>query len=137
MVGNGKRVSLQSDIQSLLMPLEANFKFFPGMISGTLWKNHNIADFVFIDGDHRIEAISSDFNSVKNSKVIIFDDYYITGEHNNFTIDKYGCNHVLKSLPKKEIFISPRTLKFPDVRVAFWSKELSIIDNLKKKFSDK
>ena len=136
MVGNGKKVSSQLDIQRLLMPLDANIKFFPGMTSETLWKNHNIADFVFIDGDHRIEAIEKDFNSVKNSKVIIFDDYYITGEHNNFTIDKYGCNHILKSLPQKEIFISPRTSKFPDVRVAFWSKELTIIDNLKKQFSD-
>jgi hypothetical protein len=116
------------------MPLEANIKFFPGMTSETLWKNHNIADFVFIDGDHRIEAIESDFNSVKNSKVIIFDDYYITGEHNNFTIDKYGCNELIQSFPENQVFISPPTLKFPDVRVAFWSMELKIIEDLKKAF---
>ena len=134
-VGNGKQVYSQSDISRILMPLDANIKFFPGMTSDTLWKNHNTADLVFIDGDHRIEAIKKDFNSVKNSKVIVFDDYYITGEHSNFTIDKYGCNQLINALPKNEIFISPKTLKFPDVRVVFWSKDQIIIDDIKKKFS--
>ena len=133
-VGNGKKVFSQSYIQKLLMPLNANIKFYPGMTCDTLWKNHNKADLVFLDGDHRIEAIKNDFNAVKNSKVIVFDDYYITGEHNNFTIDKYGCNELIQSFPENQVFISPPTLKFPDVRVAFWSMELKIIEDLKKAF---
>jgi len=70
--------------------------------------------------------------AIKNSKVIAFDDYYISGEHNSFTIDKYGCNELIKSFHDNEIFISPPTLKFSDVRIAFWSKQLKVIEDLKK-----
>ena len=130
MVGNAKQVFSQSDIEKILYPLNVNVNLYPGMTRDTLWKSSNKADLVFIDGDHRIEAIENDFNSVKKSKVIVFDDYYISGEHNNFTTDKYGCNKLVETFPKNEIFISPKTLKFPNVRVAFWSKDINIISNL-------
>lgn len=134
MVGNAKKVSSQLEIEKYLTPLDCKVKMYPGMTSETLWLNNNKADIVFIDGDHRIEAIEKDFNSVKESKIIAFDDYYISGEHNSFTIDKYGCNRLVDNFPKNEVFITPKTLKFPDVRIAFWSKQKSLINTLKEIF---
>lgn len=134
MVGNAKKVSSQSEIEKYLEPLNCNIKMHPGMTSETLWLKNNKADIVFIDGDHRIEAIEKDFNSVKESKIIAFDDYYTSGEHNSFSIDKYGCNKLVDSFPANEVYVTPKTLKFPDVRIAFWSKNTSLIDTLKEIF---
>ena len=51
-----------------------------GMTSNTLWNNPNSADFVFIDGDHRTDAIRKDFGSVSHgSKMICFDDVVENG----------------------------------------------------------
>lgn len=51
-------------------------------------------DFAFIDGGHSVETIQSDFNQVKGSKVILFDDYYEGG----IDIEKYGCNKVVEKI---------------------------------------
>ena len=34
------------------------------------------------------ESIKKDYEALKESKVIVFDDYYTKGEHNGFKIDK-------------------------------------------------
>ncbi len=34
------------------------------------------ADFAFIDGDHRVEAIRRDYAALAKSDVIVFDDFY-------------------------------------------------------------
>ena len=134
MVGNAKTVSSQIEIEQLLNPLNISVKMYPGMTRETLWLSHNKGDLVFIDGDHRIEAIQNDYQAVKSSKVVAFDDYYISGEHNSFKIDKYGCNKIIENFPKNEVFISPKTRKFPDVRIAFWSKDINIIKSLDEIF---
>ena len=35
------------------------------------------ADFVYIDGGHSIETIQGDYDALKSSPVIVFDDFYI------------------------------------------------------------
>ena len=56
-----------------------------------------MADFVFLDGGHSIGTIALDYAAVKNSKVVVLDDYYTDG----VDISKYGCNSLVdtSSLP--------------------------------------
>lgn len=51
-------------------------------------------DFAFIDGGHSIETIEGDYEALKDSKVILFDDYYEGG----IDIELYGCNRVIEKL---------------------------------------
>lgn len=55
------------------------------------------ADFVFLDGGHSVETIGHDYNAVKDSKIVVLDDYY-TGD---IDITKYGCNHLVDSLQRE------------------------------------
>ena len=58
------------------------------------------ADFVFLDGGHSIETIESDYNAVKGSGVIVFDDYYVADEEGRCPdIYKVGCNKLLSNIP--------------------------------------
>lgn len=49
-------------------------------------------DFAFIDGDHRAEAIASDYAAVADAPIVVCDDYFI-GE-NRPDISLYGCNQI-------------------------------------------
>ena len=136
MVGNGKQVASKEVIKSRLNNLSKNISLIDGMTSETLWLNHQKADYVWLDGDHRVEAIQKDFEALKKSRVIVFDDYYVNGEHDGFTVDKFGCNKIVDNLDKDEVFISPETKKLPNIRIVFWSKDRSIIKKLKYYLTD-
>ena len=101
------------------------------MTSDTLWPYLNKADYVWLDGDHRLNSIKKDFEALKESKVIVFDDYYSTGEHDGFHIEKYGCNKIVETFDENEIFITPETKDLPNVRIVFWSKDVLLINKLK------
>ena len=51
-------------------------------------------DFAFIDGGHSIETIVGDYEALRDSKFVLFDDYYEGG----IDIEKYGCNRVVEKL---------------------------------------
>ena len=136
MVGNGKQVASKDAIKGRLNKLTSNISLVEGMTSDTLWLNPQKADYVWLDGDHRVEAIKNDFDAVKKSKIIVFDDFYVNGEHDGFAIDKFGCNKIVETLDEEETFISPETKTLPDIRVVFWSKDKSIIKNLKYYLTD-
>lgn len=53
------------------------FQLFQGYTEDTL--KNNDYDFVYIDGGHSYETVKHDYNKVKNSKVIVFDDYQTQG----------------------------------------------------------
>ena len=57
------------------------------------------ADFVFIDGGHSLETIKHDYEAVKNSKIIVFDDFY-TEDEDGFIpdLEKVGCNKLLEGI---------------------------------------
>lgn len=58
------------------------------------------ADFAFIDGGHSIETIRHDYEALKHSGVIVFDDYYrVDGAGQLPDITKWGCNYVVKDIP--------------------------------------
>ena len=137
LVGNGKKVSSKAEIKKQLNKLTTNIELIEGMTANTLWTKKNKADFVWLDGDHRLESIRQDYEALKESKVIVFDDYYTNEEHNGFHINEYGCNKIIEKFDNDEILISPMTKKFPNVRIVFWSKNVSLINELKNFLSDK
>ena len=90
----------------LLLSRYGKIKLYKGYTNNTLHKVKNVkADFIFIDGGHTVKTIKSDWkNSIKFTKkntVIIFDDYYVDDKK---LIKKFGCNLIIKSIPKK-IFV--------------------------------
>lgn len=57
------------------------------------------ADFAFIDGDHRVEAIRGDYEALKGSKVVVFDDFYMAGARGELPdLSVYGANIVVNEL---------------------------------------
>jgi hypothetical protein len=65
------------------------------------------ADLVFIDGDHRIEAIIGDFLAVADSKVIALDDWYKPGKNGALPdLQKFGAN-IIGSLHDGHIEVLP------------------------------
>ena len=53
------------------------------------------ADFAFIDGGHSVETIRSDFERLRASTLIVFDDHY----EGAIDTGRYGCNAVVRDLP--------------------------------------
>ena len=131
MVGNGKESKSVKHIRAQVEPLCSETTLVKGMTQDTLWKEPKDADFVFLDGDHRVEAIKGDFESVKGSKVVVFDDYYIDGKHSEYEIDKFGCNQIVDELG--DCFITPVTQKVPHVRLAVWCNPDHIDEETREK----
>jgi hypothetical protein len=74
-----------------------DFKLIKGDTKQTL--KHAVADFVFIDGGHSIETIAHDYNALKDSEVIVLDDYYEPDKQGLCPdIIKFGCNILVDSL---------------------------------------
>ena len=69
--------------------------------------------------------------------MIVFDDYYPTGEHGGFHIENYGCNKIVESFNENELFITPETKDLPNVRIVFWSKDILLIKKLKNCLTNK
>jgi hypothetical protein len=67
------------------------FELHKGNTRETLHGKTIVADFVFIDGGHSVETIRGDYEALKSSKLIAFDDHY-TG----IDTKKFGCNEVIK-----------------------------------------
>jgi len=131
LVGNGKKVEAKLVIEKKLRTLTNNLNLIQGMTSDTLWPHSNKADYVWLDGDHRLISIKKDYESLKESKVIVFDDYYSSGEHDGFHIEKYGCNKIVEDFDENQIFITPETKELPNIRIVFWSKDILLINKLK------
>ena len=59
-------------------------------------------DFAFIDGGHSVETIANDYAKLQNSKVIVFDDYYMPGQENKVHVDTnlWGANKLVDTIDK-------------------------------------
>lgn len=58
------------------------------------------ADFAFIDGGHSLETIEHDYQALKHSRVILFDDYYSPDQKGHMPdIRQVGCNLLVQRLP--------------------------------------
>jgi len=69
-----------------------------------------VADFVFLDGGHSVETIRGDYEAVKGSKIVVFDDYYVSGADTS----KFGCNEVVKDLAHE---LLPKVDRFGELSV--------------------
>lgn len=76
-VGNYQRAV--SKLQKLKKRYHENFQYelIKGNTKDTL--TPTIFDFVYIDGGHSYETVKHDYSMVKESKIIVFDDYHILG----------------------------------------------------------
>lgn len=65
------------------------------------------SDFAFIDGGHSLETIRHDYEMLKGSKVVVFDDYYTPDENGVIPdIEKVGCNKLVDTLKNVTILTS-------------------------------
>lgn len=103
---NGKGAGSLATSQRRLDDLKAEFPKFTfelvkGDTSKTLHGTDQWADFVFIDGGHSIETIRGDYEAVKGSRVIAFDDYYTSNSSEEYLelTSRFGCNQILADIP--------------------------------------
>lgn len=79
--------------------------FVVGDTRETLHGKPRYADFAFIDGDHRVDAIRGDYEALKSCKIVVFDDYYIGDDKPDTEL--YGANAVVDALPPERVEILP------------------------------
>lgn len=75
-------------------------------------------DFIYIDGDHRYEAVKNDWNNCKEkfNKLLLFDDYHMPTK-----VQKdIECSKVIDSIEgfNKELIIMDRRIFFDDRRIS-------------------
>jgi hypothetical protein len=64
------------------------------------------ADFAFIDGDHRVDAIAGDYEALKSGRCVVFDVYYLPGRSGQLPdLSEYGANAIVDALPQERVSI--------------------------------
>lgn len=101
---NGKGVATEAVARQRLETVRRRrhgfaYRLVVGDTRETLHGTSVEADLVFIDGDHRVEAIEGDYRALMKSKVVVFDDYY-RRDHSGRLPDlgRYGANRVVDGL---------------------------------------
>jgi len=89
---------VQEYIYTNITNLNFTFELVKGNTKRTL-REYSV-DIAFIDGGHSVETISNDYEKLKESKIIIFDDYYLNNATYSFNLEKLGCNSILENLQK-------------------------------------
>lgn len=81
-----------------------SYQLFQGYTTETL-TTPVVFDFVYIDGGHSYETVKHDYSMVKDSKLIVFDDYKIP-EVNKFVteLQKSGINIQIIKTPSKHVW---------------------------------
>lgn len=99
---NGKGMTTRAAAVERLSRLQREFpKFTYKLVIGdtrdTLRGRTVIAEFAFIDGDHRVPAIRSDYAALANCRCVVFDDYYVPGADGSIPdLTLYGANAVVE-----------------------------------------
>jgi len=94
---NGKSIPKQDKIITRLNWLKRRYKHFQyniieGYTTDTLTSPRKFG-MVYIDGGHSYETVMYDYSMVKDSKVIIFDDYNLPGVKQ--AVDEIGVGYLL------------------------------------------
>jgi len=77
------------------------YTLFKGFTTDTL-VTPQVFDFVYIDGGHSYDTVKHDYSMVKDSKLIVFDDYKIPGVQQAVTeIEATGVAVEIVSTPSK------------------------------------
>jgi predicted O-methyltransferase YrrM len=117
LVFNGKGAVPRQFVHDRLESLRSQFPSFTfelieGETASTLHHEAVSADFVFIDGDHRLEIINRDYAAVANSGVVVFDDFYDASSTQGQELSRqFGCNELVARL--KNVTILPLADTFP------------------------
>lgn len=98
---NGKGAPSRERAEARLMTCGAGLSadFEVGDTRQTLHGRTVKADFAFIDGDHRVDAIEGDYAALAGSRCVVFDDYYrpdAKGRTPDLAL--YGANTVVDRL---------------------------------------
>jgi predicted O-methyltransferase YrrM len=115
---NAKKVASRQFVHDRLDSVRAQFPSFTfelieGETSATLHPRPRRADFAFIDGDHRVEAIRRDYAALAKSGVIVFDDFYDASTAPGDTLTRtYGCNQLIATL--QGVTVLPLADSFPN-----------------------
>lgn len=100
---NGKGMTTEADarhkLQSFKMKMPGfSYSLVIGDTRDTLHGTTVEADFAFIDGDHRVEAIAGDYEALKDCPVVVFDDYYVPGADGSIPdLALYGANATVEA----------------------------------------
>jgi uncharacterized Rossmann fold enzyme len=120
--GSGSLVTCQQRLDALRTEFEGfTYELVAGDTRTTLHGTDLWADFVFIDGGHSVETIRGDYEAVKGSRVIAFDDYYSGPIDTN----QFGCNAVLAGIDHEILPIEDRIKGGAGVQIAVigWSSK--------------
>lgn len=103
---NGKGMALEADARRKLKSLADchdgfEFHLVVGDTRDTLHGKKVAAEFAFIDGDHRVEAIRGDAAAL-DCPVMVFDDYYVEGPGGELVDPtRYGANAVVDEYQRR------------------------------------
>jgi len=94
---NVKPHHTQESVKQTIKSLTKNDKFTFKLVKGNTRKTlkPTKVDLAFIDGGHSIETIRGDYAMLKDSSVVVLDDYYIGG--GGLDIERFGCNNVISN----------------------------------------
>ena len=99
-----KRAPTMQEVEGRLRPMGANIRLFAGETAETLPRavgEIGRADFIFIDGGHSFETISSDWKYTEElmgpGSVAIFDDYYTEPDE---AIAGMGCQETVDAIDR-------------------------------------
>lgn len=106
---NGKGEPTQAEADNRLSKVRGlDYSFVVGDTRDTLHGTAVVADFAFIDGDHRIDAIRGDYEALKGCEVVVFDDYYLPDERGvTPDLSLYGANAIVDAITDATVVILP------------------------------
>lgn len=106
---NGKGTALQAEAENRLRTVHGlEWQLIVGDTRDTLHGTEVEADFAFIDGDHRVEAIAGDYAALRNTRVVTFDDYYLPDAQGKTPdLTKYGANAIVDTITDATVVILP------------------------------
>lgn len=96
---NGKGEPTEAAARRRLDMVEGKFtySFVIGDTRDTLHGQDVEADFAFIDGDHRVDAIAGDYAALAGTRCVVLDDYYAFDDNGNIPdLEKYGANQTVE-----------------------------------------
>lgn len=98
---NGKGAPSKANAEARLAGCGSGltFEFVIGDTRDTLHGKTVEADFAFIDGDHRVDAIVGDYAALADARCVVFDDYYIADAGGIAPdLEQYGANQMVDAL---------------------------------------
>lgn len=85
-----------------------SFELVVGDTRETLHGRTVVCDLAFIDGDHRCDAIAGDYEALKDSGVVVLDDYYTADVRGCPDTEFIGCNRLVERLAGKASLLPAR-----------------------------